>query len=132
VLSSFCADFFPVADTGKCHLYRSVSRVNDEWFGDEERVRELVGLVHPADPETARSRRKVVYYAGLPAFAYFRPLLWILGSLSLCGRGLRCLYIWVLQPWFHAISKALPRPVVMLPWYDTTTLEIVYTTVRLR
>ncbi|GAQ91019.1 hypothetical protein KFL_007140020 [Klebsormidium nitens] len=41
------------------HFKWSVSRVNDEWFGDEERVRDLVGLVHPAGLETGRGRRKV-------------------------------------------------------------------------
>lgn len=35
----------PLLDTSDCFERRSVSRVHDEWFADEENVRKTVGLL---------------------------------------------------------------------------------------
>jgi ariadne-1 len=47
-------------------LYRSVSKVNDEWFADEDRVRASVGLLEKPATSKRQSKKEVRLYCDYP------------------------------------------------------------------
>lgn len=58
-------------------MNRSVSKVNDEWFADEERVRASVGLLEKPATSKRQSQREVLlcnHCIPLQGFAVFKCL----------------------------------------------------------